>query len=172
MHPGERLLDLGCGTGVLLRELVGRGMSLRLCGVDLSPAMVAVARAGLPAAVGLGVADAAALPFPAGCFDVVLSTSSFHFWPQPHRVLSEVRRILAPGGRLAITDWCADYLACRLYDRVLRLLDPAHQEVLTAATCGELLGASGLVDVRVERYRPTWPWGMMTAMARRSHAPG
>jgi ubiquinone/menaquinone biosynthesis C-methylase UbiE len=171
VHPGERLLDLGCGTGVLLRELVGRGMPLRLCGVDLSPAMVAVARAGLPAAVRLGVADAAALPFPAGCFDVVLSTSSFHFWPRPHRVLSEVRRVLAPGGRLAITDWCGDYLACRLYDRILRLLDPAHQEVLTASTCAELLGGSGLVDVRVERYRPTWLWGMMTAMARNAQTP-
>lgn len=74
------------------------------------------------------------------------------------------------GGRLAITDWCGDYLACQLYDRVLRLLDPAHQEVLTAAACGDLLGASGLVDVHIERYRPIWPWGMMTATARAAAA--
>jgi ubiquinone/menaquinone biosynthesis C-methylase UbiE len=165
LQPGERLLDLGCGTGALLRELAVRGAPDRLSGVDLSPAMVALARARLPAAVRLAVADAAALPFPAGSFDVVVSSSSFHFWPRPDRVLGELRRILAADGRLAITDWCGDFLACRLYDRVLRLLDPAHQEVLTAGACGELLSASGMVDVRVERYRASWPWGMMTATA-------
>jgi SAM-dependent methyltransferase len=165
--PGERLLDVGCGTGALLGALAGRGAPDKLNGVDLSPAMVARARGRLPAAVRLAVADAADLPFPAGSFDVVVSSSSFHFWPRPERVLGELGRILAPGGRLAITDWCGDFLACRLYDRLLRLLDPAHQAVLTAAACGALLGAGGLVDVRVERYRGSWPWGLMTATARR-----
>jgi len=166
LRPGERLLDLGCGTGALLHALAVRGVPNRLSGVDLSPAMVALARARLPAAVRLLAADAAALPFPAGSFDVVVSSSSFHFWPRPDRVLAELRRVLAAGGRLAITDWCGDFLACRLYDRVLRLLDPAHQKVLSAAACLELLHASGLADVRVVSYRAAWPWGMMTATAR------
>jgi ubiquinone/menaquinone biosynthesis C-methylase UbiE len=165
IQPGERMLDLGCGTGALLWQLAVRGRD-RLTGVDLSPSMVALARARLPAAVRLAVADAGALPFPAGSFDVVVSNSSFHFWPQPHRALGELRRVLGEGGHLAITDWCGDYLACRLYDRVLRLLDPAHQQVFTAVACRGLLSASGLVDVRVERYRAIWPWGMMTATAR------
>jgi SAM-dependent methyltransferase len=168
LQPGERLLDLGCGTGALLQALAVRGAPSRLSGVDLSPAMVALARARLPVAVRLAVADGAALPFPAGSFDVVVSSSSFHFWPRPDRVLGELGRVLAAGGRLAITDWCGDFLACRLYDRVLRLLDPAHQEVLTLAACGELLSMSGLIDVCVERYRAAWPWGMMTATARTS----
>ncbi|HEY6324555.1 MAG TPA: methyltransferase domain-containing protein [Thermoanaerobaculia bacterium] len=168
LQPGERLLDLGCGTGALLQALAVRGAPSRLSGVDLSPAMVALARARLPVAVRLAVADGAALPFPAGSFDVVVSSSSFHFWPRPDRVLGELGRVLAAGGRLAITDWCGDFLACRLYDRVLRLLDPAHQEVLTLAACGELLRMSGLVDVCVERYRAAWPWGMMTATAHTS----
>jgi SAM-dependent methyltransferase len=166
LQSGEQLLDLGCGTGALLRELVSRGGADRLSGVDLSPAMVALARRRLPAGVRLAVADGAALPFRGGSFDVVVSNSSFHFWPLPGRVVSEMRRVLAATGRLVITDWCGDFLACRIYDRVLRLLDPAHQEVLTAAACREVLGASDLVDVRVERYRSIWPWGLMTATAR------
>jgi ubiquinone/menaquinone biosynthesis C-methylase UbiE len=164
LRPGERLLDLGCGTGALLWELAIRGAD-RLTGVDLSPSMIALACARLPPAVRLAVADAGSLPFPAASFDVAVSNSSFHFWPQPHRALGELQRVLSPGGRLAITDWCGDYLACRLYDRVLRLLDPAHQQVLTAAACRRLLDATGWIDVRLERYRPTWPWGMMTATA-------
>ena len=170
LRPGERLLDVGCGTGALLRELAARGAPARLSGIDLSPAMVALARARLPAAVRLAVADAATLPFPAASFDVVVSSSSFHFWPRPQRVLAEVRRVLAASGRLTITDWCGDFLACRVYDRVLRRLDPAHQGVPTAAACRELLVAGGLVDVRVERYRAAWPWGMMTATARAAAA--
>jgi hypothetical protein len=74
--------------------------------------------------------------------------------------------VLRSGGRLVITDWCDDFLACRLCDRVLRLLDPAHQRTYGRAECGGFLETMGFLDVRVERYRSTWPWGMMTATAR------
>jgi ubiquinone/menaquinone biosynthesis C-methylase UbiE len=168
LRPCDRLLDLGCGTGALLRELGKRLPPAQLTGVDLSAAMVGVARASLPTAVQLAVADAAALPFQRGTFDVVVSNSSFHFWSQPDRALGELRRILRAGGRLVITDWCGDYLACRLFDSVLGLFDPAHRRVYRTAECGGFLRASGLVDVSVERYRATWVWGMMTANARTS----
>jgi ubiquinone/menaquinone biosynthesis C-methylase UbiE len=166
LRPGERLLDLGCGTGALLLELVRKGASHRLSGLDLSPAMLARAQATLPKTVHLAAGDVGALPWQANSLDVVVSSSSFHYWAYPEQALREVRRVLRPGGRVVLTDWCADYFVCRLYDWVVRRLDPAHRRIYGKAQCKRLLEAAGLTNVYVESYRVPWPWGMMTAIAR------
>jgi SAM-dependent methyltransferase len=169
LDAGERLLDVGCGTGLLLARLIGRSPFRELTGVDLSPGMVARARGRLPASVRLLVGDAETLPFPAGSFDVIVSVSSFHYWPSPARGLEELRRVLRPGGHLILTDWCDDYLACRICDRVLRLLNPSLARIYGRAECGALLSAAGFEITSLEPYRISWLWGLMTATAR---APG
>src|SRR5579885_3026668 len=84
-REGESVLDLGCGTGVLLDRL-RRGVRQRaLAGVDLSREMLAVARRRLGAGVRLMQARAEALPFAEGSFDVIVSSSSFHYWAEPVR---------------------------------------------------------------------------------------
>jgi malonyl-CoA O-methyltransferase len=93
-------LDVGCGTGRLLAALAGRP-GLRAAGVDLAPGMCAAARAAAPGA-GVAAADAEALPFRAGAFDVVLSTSTFQWLPRLEPALAECARVLRPGGRLAL----------------------------------------------------------------------
>ncbi len=162
---GERVLDVGCGTGVLLERILDRCPDSRVSGVDLSPAMVAQARRRLPQRVTLEVADAEALPFPAHSFDLAMSVSSFHFWPAPRRALAELRRVLRPGGRLVITDWCDEYLACRICDRILRLVDRAHQRIYGRSECAALLAGADFQVSSLERYRISWLWGLMTAVA-------
>lgn len=94
--PGMRVLDLGCGDGVLTAELAATGA--RVVGVDASPEMVAAAQAlGLDARV----ADAAALPDAAelgGEFDAVLTNAVLHWVPDTAGVLAGVARLLRPGG--------------------------------------------------------------------------
>jgi len=56
------------------------------------------------------------LPFLDEAFDVVVSTSTFHYLRRPGKALREIARVLKPGGEIVITDWCHDYLACHVYD--------------------------------------------------------
>jgi ubiquinone/menaquinone biosynthesis C-methylase UbiE len=165
--PRSSVLDIGCGTGLLLDRIIRRDTTVRAAGVDLSLAMLAVARSRLTGDVTLAAGDAHQLPFATARFDVVVSSSSFHFWQAPKAALGEIRRVLKSGGRLVITDWCDDFMACRLCDRFLRLTDPAHHKIYGADECGALLTAAGYQVQAVERYRISMLWGLMTAIAVR-----
>lgn len=167
LRPAERLLDVGCGTGALLDAVRRAHPGARAIGVDLAPEMLRVARRKLPDAVALVAADAARLPFGAESFDVVVSSSSFHYWPDPAASLRELRRVLWPGGRLAITDWCDDYVTCRVCDLVLRIADPAHRRAYGSGECVRLLRSAGFAEPHVEPYKINWFWGLMTATAAR-----
>jgi trans-aconitate methyltransferase len=94
-NPGERVLDLGCGTGDLTAELKRRGAEV--LGVDSSSEMVAEAARKHPD-VELRVGDGQALAFD-GKFEAVFSNASLHWMPRADDVASGVRRALVPGGR-------------------------------------------------------------------------
>lgn len=173
LQPGERVLDVGCGTGELLREVVpaesGGGAA---AGVDLSMAMLLRARQKVGASAGLIAADAQRLPFRDRAFDVVVSTSALHYWPDPGAALREIARVLGPAGRIVITDWCDDYLICRVCDRVLRVVDRAHQRAYGSRGLRGLLEQAGYERVDVVRYKVGWLWGLMTATAELAKAAG
>ena len=66
---------------------------------------------------------------------------------------------------MVITDWCDDYLPCRICDMVLRRLNRAHFRVYRARDCRELIKESGAHEITIERYKISWLWGLMTAKA-------
>ena len=110
LQPGERVLDVACGTGAssaAAARLVGPPGTV--LGVDLSGAMVeaAQARPVPPAAAQPRFArmDGEALDLPDGNFDVVLCVLGLMYMPQPDQALREMRRVLRPGGRLAVAVW-------------------------------------------------------------------
>ncbi len=169
LRPGERVLDVGCGTGAFEARAVASGASNEMVGVDLSARMLARAReklAGHPQ-VAFRRADAHALPFDDGRFDVVVSASAFHYFADPARALAEIGRVLRPGGRLVVLDWCRDFWTCRLLDRVLAVVDPAYRRCLTLAEMQALVAGAPLVVRRAERLRVGWFWGMMAIEALR-----
>lgn len=107
-QPGERVLDLACGTGIVAREaapLVQPGGTVT--GVDVSPAMLAVAKAKTPpgAAVEWREANAVDVQLPAGQFDLVLCQQGLQFFPDRKAALRGVHRALKPGGRVAVSVW-------------------------------------------------------------------
>ncbi len=115
---GAAVLDIGCGPGHLgirLARRAGRGTAepgLRVVCADLDPAMIARAEANAELAFAAGdpgrpeftVADVAALPFPDRSFDIVVSSFSLHHWSDPATGLTEVHRVLRPGGTALIWD--------------------------------------------------------------------
>jgi ubiquinone/menaquinone biosynthesis C-methylase UbiE len=104
-----RVLDVGTGPGYLPVEIAKRAPNLELVGIDLSPAMVAIAtknaaKRGVSDRVRVQRAHAADLPFEDGYFDLVVSTFSLHHWLKPSECLKEINRVLKENGEAWIYD--------------------------------------------------------------------
>jgi ubiquinone/menaquinone biosynthesis C-methylase UbiE len=159
-----RTLELAIGTGLNLPFYPD---GVRLTGVDLSPAMLAVAKQrsrtlGIDAELLVG--DAHALDFSEDSFDTVISTLFFSSVPDPRQAAAEVRRVLKPGGQLLLLDHVRSPIwTARLAER---LLDPPLRRF---AGCNLLrdpldyLGAVGFVIERCDRSR----WGIVLDVVAR-----
>jgi ubiquinone/menaquinone biosynthesis C-methylase UbiE len=105
LRPGERVLDVACGTGVVAR-LASQpvGAAGTVAGLDINPGMLAVARSTTPPGMAIDwhEASAEAMPLRDASFDAVLCQMGLQFVPDKHAALSEMRRVLAPGGRLIL----------------------------------------------------------------------
>ncbi|HKE49487.1 MAG TPA: class I SAM-dependent methyltransferase [Rhodanobacteraceae bacterium] len=146
----DSVLEVGFGPGVGIECAARRATGGRVCGVDRSPTMVDVARrrnvaAVLAGRVDLREADAMQLPYASLSFDKVFSVHCIYFWSDPVRTLEELRRVLAPGGRIAITvlpktPWLET-----------KTKPPEHLFTLyEASEIVELLEDAGFRDVRLE----------------------
>ena len=104
---GEHVLDAACGTGVVARTAASRvGPDGTVTGVDVNAGMLATARS-TDAAIAWRHADVIALPFPDGTFDLALCQQGFQFTADRDAAASELRRVLARPGRLALSTWRA-----------------------------------------------------------------
>jgi ubiquinone/menaquinone biosynthesis C-methylase UbiE len=103
--PGDRVVDVGCGTGVVARLAAARvGPGGAVAGADLNRGMIAVA-ARLAPGIAFEATDAGSLPYPDDAFDAALCQFAVMFFPDRAAALAELRRVLAPGGRLALSAW-------------------------------------------------------------------
>ena len=107
--PSDRVLDIGCGNGLTTRDAARRAPGGHALGIDLSAAMLAVARAAAAADGLANVAfvqgDAQVHPFEPGAADVAISRTGAMFFGDPVAAFTNIRRALRPGGRLALLVW-------------------------------------------------------------------
>jgi ubiquinone/menaquinone biosynthesis C-methylase UbiE len=164
--PGERVLDVGCGSGVVTRELARRVASEGLAiGVDPSPALLTVAREladqqGLGEWVDFRVGDARVLPFTDAEFDVVIAVTALSHFPGGEHVIPEFMRVTRPGGRVGVFDRDPDSFIIAHPDRVLtrRIVsafsDQANVDGWLARRLPSLFAEAGLHDVRIRAFTP------------------
>jgi SAM-dependent methyltransferase len=157
--PEDRVLDVGCGPGhrvVALAPLVAEAT-----GFDLTPEMLDQARA-VQAEAGVAnvrwaQGDAVRLPFEDGAFTLVLSQAMFHHAADPAAALSEMRRVCAPGGRIAVNDLTPAPAKSAAFDAIELLRDPSHAHALTLDELRGLGADLGLAEMEVRSHATEMP---------------
>ncbi|WNG41710.1 methyltransferase domain-containing protein [Archangium violaceum] len=173
---GRRVLDVAAGTGNAAWLAAERGAQVTAC--DLSPRMVQLGRERTGARVEWLEANAEDLPLPAGSFDVALSAFGVIFVPRPEVALAQLRRVLVPGGVLALTAWTNDGVMARMTDALRPFFPPSPTEGPDSLSWGkEAQVRSWLSEgfTRIEVQRRTLPWhfdspAQMTAFLK-EHSP-
>lgn len=153
VRDGESILEVAVGTGLAFQDLVRANPSGVTEGIDLTEAMLARARRrveGLPGRHRLQVGDARHLPFEDGSFDLIVNNYMFDLLGEDAfaPVLEEFRRVLRPGGRLALVNMT---VAARWRERVYELVYRVGPELLggcRGVTLAPFVAAAGFIDVR------------------------
>ncbi|WP_068305256.1 class I SAM-dependent methyltransferase [Pararhodobacter sp. CCB-MM2] len=161
LRPGENVLDVACGTGVTTRMVRDKvGLDGSVTGLDVNAAMIAKAK---NLADGLDIGwlerDASDSGLPTGAVDVVLSQHGYHYFPDKPAALAEFRRVLAPGGRMALSIWdghsAYTKAVCMAVERhispEIAAKQRAQRQTPSADELSAQLNAAGFSEVRVVR---------------------
>jgi arsenite methyltransferase len=155
--PGERVVDVGCGPGFYVAELLEEvGAGGRVVGIDASPAMLALAgrRCAGRASAGFAAADVSSLPVGGAGFDAALCVQVLEYVPDVAAALAGMHRALRPGGRLVV--WDIDWSTVSWHsrdparmERVLRTWDAHLTHPSLPRTMASRLRSAGFADVSV-----------------------
>lgn len=141
---GQRILDLGCGNGNILKTLKER-IPAEYYGLDISEKMIEEAKKRLGKTALLAVGDAEQLPYADLFFDVVICNASFHHYPNPEKAAAEMERIMKPGGLLILGDPTMPLLMIEVFNRMIKWSNSGDVKLWKKQEIRELFGRKGLV---------------------------
>jgi ubiquinone/menaquinone biosynthesis C-methylase UbiE len=162
-----RVLDVACGTGILLRHLLERVPGMEAYGVDASEDMLAQAREALKdqphvrlEQVEVNDSRTTGLPYPPNTFDLVTCTNALHDIGDPRAFLSDVRGLLAPGGQLVLEDFARRGSAWlwAVFEWLLRWVEKGQVRAYTLAEAQALCVRAGLHVVYGKAFPVDWFW--------------
>lgn len=151
-YPFEFILDIGCGTGTILSRVLEARENVKVSGIDLSPGMIEKAGEILGDNAELKVGDSENLPWENGSFDAVVCNASFHHYPNPKKVLREMKRVLIAGGVLVIGDpWIPNPLRW-LLNLSIKFSKDGDVRIYSSEEMRELLRETGFHSVEWASY--------------------
>jgi SAM-dependent methyltransferase len=155
-----KILDLGCGPGIVAADLAPHAGNV--VAFDLTPEMLAKARqrgtrAGV-SNIAFQLGRAEELPFEKDGFDAVVTRLTIHHFQDPRLVMSEMARVIRPGGRMVVADVVSaeDPEEARLHNALEALRDPSHMRMLPAPVLLSLIGDSGMRVTGEKRWAAEW----------------
>lgn len=165
LHPGQRVLDVGCGTGTLVQLLKQTHPQVTVTGIDIDPNILALARAKVAkaqVAVTLEEGSATALPYADASFEAVFSSLMIHHLRTDAKagLFAEAKRVLSPEGGLHLADFGPPHHAyARLLLPLMRRLEQAADNL--DGKLPEMMRAAGFTTVRETAHWLT-PFGTLT----------
>lgn len=157
---GKSVLDIGCGAGGIDVALVATHGAAYVTGIDVEDSVITHARAlvaarGLTDRIGLVKVAPGPLPFPPGTFDVVFSKDSIIHIPDKHALMTEVSRVLRPGGWFLASDWLigTETISPRMAEYIAS--EGLDFGMATPARYGAAMAAQGFHDIRISS-RNAW----------------
>ena len=168
LRPNDRVLEIGFGPGKAIRMVAGLLADGFIAGLDHSAVMVRQAAYRNRKWIRAGVAevrsgDVAQIPHGDDTFDKVFAVNSFHYWPAPESALSEIHRVLRPGGTLVLT--------IRAVDAPLRFdITDAREGKERVERARSAMAVAGFQDVSAE-WRKLWRVSAVCVVARKAPPP-
>lgn len=141
---GQRILDLGCGNGNILKTLKER-IPAEYYGLDISEKMIEEAGKKLGKAARLQVGDAEQLPYQDNFFDVVVCNASFHHYPNPEKAAAEMGRIMKTGGLLILGDPTMPPVMIEMFNWALKWSSSGDVKLWKKREIRELFAHNGFV---------------------------
>jgi ubiquinone/menaquinone biosynthesis C-methylase UbiE len=140
-------LDIGCGTGWAVGQAAKiAGNKGSFYGIDLSSGMIEKARENFREFANFHFirANSESIPLDNNLFDNIICTNSFHHYLHPEKAMSEISRLLKPGGKIFILDPTADNMFIKILDKFIKLLQPEHVKIYSSDEFKRLMIGAGL----------------------------
>jgi ubiquinone/menaquinone biosynthesis C-methylase UbiE len=162
-----RVLDVACGTGILLRQLLALVPGIEAYGVDASADMLEQARMALKGQqhvhlerVEIGTGETANLPYAQETFDLITCTNALHDLPEPAGMLAGLKRLLAPGGQLLVEDFTRrePLFLWAAFEWLLRHIERSRVRAYSLAEAQALCQQAGLHVASEKVFKVDWLW--------------
>ncbi len=164
----DAVLDVGCGTGELLRLIAEKNKYKRLVGIDVSEKMIRIAKKKLEGFKNVEIlyGHAHNIEFKDNEFSKIVSTNVIHHMASVNLFLEEMHRVLKKGGTLLLTDFCTDGRWVWFFEKLWRF-KKGHQKAYSTNEMRKLFRVHEFKDVRISWWKANWFWSVMLVEAKK-----